>query len=107
MKIESKNNSRIVITDEHSTSSYHIPVILVDGVAYGDADIIEEIGEVGEVEHTVLTGAQCKYDIARREYADNAEMFDWIVKGTGYTHAAFISKRDQERTATSWMFANE
>ena len=105
MKIESKNNSRIVITDEHPTSSYHIPVVLVDGVAYGDADIIEEIGEVGHVSHTVLTGAQCKYNVARREYADDAKMFDWICKGIGHSHAAFIAQCDQERAATSWMFA--
>ena len=81
--------------------------MLVDGVAYGDADIIEEIGEVGHVSHTVLTGAQCKYTVARREYADDVTMFDWIVKGTGYSHAAFIAQQQQEHDATSWMFANE
>lgn len=105
MTIQSLNNIQIVITDEHSASSYHQPVVLVDGVAYGDADIIEEIGEVGHVSHTLLTGATCKYNVARREYADNAEMFDFIVRGTGYSYAAFIAQREQERAATSWMFA--
>lgn len=105
MKIESTNNSRIVITDDHSTSSYHIPVVLFDGIAYGDADVIEEIGEVGDIEHTVYTGAQCKYDVARREYADDVNTFDWIVKGTGFSYAEFAAQREIDRVATSWMFA--
>lgn len=109
MEITSKNYP-ITITDERPESSYHIPVVVRDCVAFGDADIVDEVGaEYGEghVNHSVWTGKQAKYDIARREYADNAEIFNWIVKGTGLkTHAEYLAEVEEAIKQTAWMFQN-
>lgn len=106
MTIISKNyEGQIQITDEYPISSYGIPVVLFNGQTYGDADIVDEAGQEGELEHTIWTGKQAKHDIARREYADNAKMFNWILKGTGLeSHEEFVAKREEDRKATAFLF---
>jgi len=94
MKIFAKTNP-IVITDEHSTSS---PVVVKDGIVYGDSDIVDD----------TWTGKQAKHDVACREFPDNQEMFDWLLKGTGLeTHAEFVVRRAEEHKQSAWMFQAE
>ena len=38
--LKPKSAKEIIITDEHSASSYGIPVAIVDGIAYGPADVL-------------------------------------------------------------------
>ena len=43
MKVELKIQTaikKVIVTDEHSASSYGIPVALVEGVAYGPNDLL-------------------------------------------------------------------
>lgn len=117
MTITSKNYENTVITDEQSASSYGIPVVVVDGVSYGDADVVHESGEPGHVNYEYVNGAMIKSTIARREYADDPETFDWIMKGVQIenvhhvdaekqnTHADFVAYREEGRKQSAWMFA--
>jgi hypothetical protein len=117
MIITSKNYENIVITDEDIVCSFGIPVVVVDGVAYGDADTVHESGEPGHVNYEYTNGAMIKSTIARREYADDQKTFDWIMKGVQFenvhhveaiaqnTHADFASSREEGRKQSAWMFA--
>lgn len=99
MTITSQTNP-ITITDEHDKSVGGIPVIVKDGIAYGDNDIVEEIGAEygdGHVNHSVWIGKIAKRDVAQREYKDNADIFNWIVQGTGLeSHAAYMARIQAE-----------
>lgn len=118
MTIISKNYENTQITDEHSASSDGIPVVVVDGVAYGDADTVRESGEPGHVNYEYVNGAMIKSTIARREYAEDAKIFDWIMKGVQVcnvhhvdadkqqTHADFVAYREAGRKQSAWMFSS-
>ena len=94
MEIKSDINP-ITITDNHPTSSYGIPVVIFDGNAYGDNDVIDSSGG------SVLTGRQAKVDIATRgarTESIDAKTYNWIVKGTGFmSHDEYVKHLADER----------
>ncbi len=115
MRIISKYYKNTVVTDD-SESFDGIPVVVVDGVVYGDADTISESGEPGHVNYEYTNGAMIKSTIARREYAEDQKTFDWIMKGVQIenvhhvdadkqnTHADFVAFREEGRKQSAWMF---
>jgi len=71
MVVVNRINSSVVVTDEHSASSYGIPVVLVDGVVYGDNDNIDGF----------VTGLDMKKQTADLN-KNSAEIFNFCIKGT-------------------------
>ena len=74
--IRTGSNANVVVTDEHTSSSYGIPVIVINGGeyegVYGDSDSIDG----------VLDGKCMKKQFAESEFRDNEEMYNWVIKGT-------------------------
>lgn len=71
MKIINRINKTVIVTDEHTASSYGIPVVVVDGVAYGDNDLVDDFA----------TGLEMKKQTADLN-KESKEIFDFCVKGT-------------------------
>ena len=72
MEVVNRINKNVIVTDEHGASSYGIPVVLVDGVAYGDNDNIDGF----------VTGLDIKKQTADLN-KDSADIFNFCIKGTG------------------------
>jgi hypothetical protein len=78
-------NNGVIVTDEHPASSYGIPVLVIDGQAYGDADVIESEWEGDETDavYWVCTGLTIKKVISQTECRGNRTLYDFVTRGTG------------------------
>lgn len=56
--ININGNTQAVLTTEHSASSYAMPVLVIDGIAYGQSDLLPQLsGSLFGEEHETAKSA--------------------------------------------------